>query len=84
MSFYWQIEFIGIIEILMTGNCSILLFFALVVLVIVSLCVCVSLYVSVFVCFPSLDFDNVRMSITCVFVGTAKFLRLEFSYYYIL
>ena len=84
MFFYWQIESIGIIEILMTGGFSFLLFFVLVVLVIVSLCVFVSLYVSVCMCFPSLNFDNVRISVTCVFVDTANFLRLEFFYYYFL
>ena len=36
--------------------------------------------VLVFVCFPFLRFDDVRLSVACVFVGSVSFLGLEFSF----
>ena len=34
----------------------------------------------VFVCFPSLGFVDVRLSVACVFLGAVSFLGLEFSF----
>ena len=36
--------------------------------------------VVVFVCFPSLEFAGVKLSVACVFVGTVSFLELEFFF----
>ena len=38
--------------------------------------------VVVFVCFPSLEFAHVRLSVACIFRSLVSFFGLEFSFEY--
>ena len=84
--FYKSVYFIGELNpmILRDINDHLLLipviFLLLVVVVKMCFCLWVCLCVCVSICFPSLGFDGLRLSIFCVFMGVVNFLGLEYSF----